>query len=120
MLKTTFCKIELHSPLVLASGILGTSVDLLKRVAANGAGAVTTKSIGPVEREGHNNPTVVEIKNGLYNAVGLPTPGYLRMDEEFKRWKELKVPLIASVYGSSVDGYIKIVQYIQKFNQLSK
>jgi len=116
MLKTTFCKIELHSPLVLASGILGTSVDLLKRVAANGAGAVTTKSIGPVEREGHNNPTVVEIKNGLYNAVGLPTPGYLRMDEEFKRWKELKVPLIASVYGSSVDGYIKIVQYIQKFN----
>jgi len=115
MLKTKFCKIELQNPLVLASGILGTSVDLLKRVAANGAGAVTTKSIGPVEREGHNNPTVVEINKGLINAVGLPTPGYRNMDEEFRRWKEIKVPLIASIYGSCVGDYVKIVEHIQKY-----
>jgi len=115
MLETNFCKIELQNPLVLASGILGTSIDLLNRVAKNGAGAVTTKSIGPIEREGHNNPTIVEIENGLYNAVGLPTPGYLNMDEEFKRWKELKVPLIASIYGSSVKDYVDIAEYIQKY-----
>ncbi len=115
MSKIKFCEIELHNPLVLASGILGTSIDLLNRVADNGAGAVTTKSIGPVEREGHNNPTVVEIENGLYNAVGLPTPGYLNMDNEFKRWKEVKVPLIASVYGSSIEDYVNIVKYIQKY-----
>ncbi len=115
MLKTNFCEIELQNPLVLASGILGTSIDLLKRVIANGAGAVTTKSIGPIEREGHNNPTVVEIENGLYNAVGLPTPGYLNMDDEFKRWKEIKVPLIASIYGSSVEDYINITKYIKKY-----
>ena len=115
MSKTNFCKIELQNPLVLASGILGTSVDLLKRVVANGAGAVTTKSIGPVERAGHNNPTVLEIDNGLYNAVGLPTPGYFNMGEEFKRWKEIKVPLIASIYGSSIEDYVKITEYIQKY-----
>ena len=115
MLKTKFCEIELQNPLVLASGILGTSVDLLKRVAANGAGALTTKSIGPIEREGHNNPTVVEINKGIINAVGLPTPGYKNMDEEFRRWKELNIPLIASVYGSSIVDYVKIVKYIQKY-----
>jgi len=115
MLKIKFCKIELQNPLFLASGILGTSVDLLKRVISKGAGAVTTKSIGPIERQGHNNPTVVEIENGLYNAVGLPTPGYLNMDEELKRWKEIKVPLIASIYGSSVDDYVNITKHIQKF-----
>jgi len=114
-LDTNFCEIELQNPLVLASGVLGVSVDLLKRVVANGAGAVTTKSIGPVEREGHNNPTVVEIENGLYNAVGLPTPGYLNMDEEFKRWSEIKVPLIASIYGSSIEDYVEITEYIQKY-----
>ncbi len=37
------------------------------------------------------------------------------MDDEFERWKELKVPLIASVYGSSIEDYVKIVQYIQKY-----
>ncbi len=115
MLKTKFCKVVLQNPLVLASGILGTSVDLLKRVVANGAGAVTTKSIGPIEREGHNNPTVVEIENGLYNAVGLPTPGYLNMDEEFKRWKEITIPLIASIYGSSIEDYLNITKYIRRY-----
>ena len=115
MLKTNFCKIELQNPLVLASGIFGTSIELLNRAASNGAGAVTIKSIGPIEREGNINPSVVEIENGLYNAVGLPTPGYLNMDEELKQWKNVKVPLIASVYGSSIEDYVKIVEYIQKF-----
>lgn len=115
MLSVELCGVRLKNPLILASGILGTSVDLLKRVELNGAGAVTTKSIGPIEREGHNNPTVIEIKNGLYNAVGLPTPGYLSMDEEFKRWNEIKVPLIASIYGSSVEDYVNIAKYIQKY-----
>lgn len=115
MINTTFCKIELQSPLVLASGILGTSVDIMNRVAENGAGAVTTKSIGPIERQGHNNPSVIEIENGLYNAVGLPTPGYLNMGDELKRWKEIKVPLIASVYGSSIRDYVHIVEYLQKY-----
>ena len=115
MLKTKIGKVELRTPLVLASGILGTSVELMKRVAVNGAGAVTTKSIGSIAREGNANPCVVEIENGIYNAVGLPTPGYLDMDDEFSKWKELDVPLIASIYGSSIEDYVKIVKHIQKF-----
>ncbi len=115
MLKQNFCEIELQNPLVLASGIFGTSVELLNRAASNGAGAVTIKSIGPVEREGNPNPTVVEIEKGLYNAVGLPTPGYLNMDEELKQWKDINVPLIASIYGSSIEDYVNITEHIQKF-----
>jgi dihydroorotate dehydrogenase (NAD+) catalytic subunit len=115
MLKTKLGKIELKKPLVLASGVLGVCIDLLKRVESSGAGAVTTKSIGPVEREGHNNPTVVEIENGLYNAVGLPTPGYLNMEDEFSQWKNMDIPLIASIYGSSIEDYIKITKHIQKY-----
>ncbi|MFH2027872.1 MAG: dihydroorotate dehydrogenase [Nanoarchaeota archaeon] len=115
MISTEFCGIHFSNPTVLASGILGTSVDLMKRVVANGAGAVTTKSIGPVEREGNNNPSVIEITDGIYNAVGLPTPGYLNMDYEFKKWKEMDVPLIVSVYGSSIEDYVKISKHISKF-----
>jgi dihydroorotate dehydrogenase (NAD+) catalytic subunit len=116
MLQTEFCKIQLKNPTVLASGILGTSVELMKRVINNGAGAVTTKSIGPIEREGNNNPCVIELEYGIYNAVGLPTPGYLNMQDEFKDWKTLKAPLIASIYGSTIEDYIDITKYIQKFN----
>lgn len=116
MLKTKIGNVELRTPLVLASGILGTSVELMKRVASNGAGAVTTKSIGPKLREGNANPCVIEIENGIYNAVGLPTPGYLDMHEEFLGWKEIDVPVIASIYGSSIKDYLNIAEYIQQYN----
>jgi len=114
-LNTKLGKIELKNPIVLASGILGTNVEILNRCAANGCGAVTTKSIGPIEREGNKNPSVVEIGNGIYNAVGLPTPGYLNMDYEFEEWRQIKVPLIVSIYGSSVDDYVAITKYLQKY-----
>ena len=115
MLQTNLGNIKLTSPLVLASGFLGTSAEILQRMAASGAGAVTTKSIGPIPRDGHNNPCVVEIENGIYNAVGLPTPGYKNMDEEFRSWTKITVPVIASIYGSSIDDYVKITKYIQKY-----
>ncbi|MCK5138939.1 MAG: dihydroorotate dehydrogenase, partial [Thermodesulfovibrionia bacterium] len=117
MLKAKLGRIQLKTPLVLASGILGTNAQIMKRCIDNGAGAVTLKSIGPIERNGHNNPTVLAFDSGLINAVGLPTPGYLNMDEE---WEEInriiKEPIIASVYGSSVEEYCRIIKYISKFN----
>ena len=52
LLKTTVLGIPFKNPLVLASGILGTSPGLMERVAREGAGAVTSKSAGLVPRAG--------------------------------------------------------------------
>ncbi len=93
---------------------MGVNAGQLIRVAREGAGAVTMKSIGPRERIGHKNPTVVEWEHGLLNAVGLPTPGYRNYDEEFEELKELKkhgVPLIASVYGSKWEEFAEVARY---------
>ncbi len=65
----------LPTPLVLASGIWGTTVSLLERAAAAGCGAVTAKSCGPTPRRGHVNPTCVDWGAGLLNAIGLANPG---------------------------------------------
>ncbi|MEM4261954.1 MAG: dihydroorotate dehydrogenase [Candidatus Diapherotrites archaeon] len=114
-LKTVFCKIELKNPLRLASGILGVNAGQLIRVAKEGAGAVTMKSIGPKERNGHKNPTVIEWEHGLLNAVGLPTPGYKNYDQEFEELKELKklkTPLIASIYGTKWQEFIEVAKYV--------
>ncbi|MCR4369415.1 MAG: dihydroorotate dehydrogenase, partial [archaeon] len=87
----------------------------LIRVAKEGAGAVTMKSIGPRERKGHKNPTVIEWEHGLLNAVGLPTPGYLNTEEEFEELRALKklgVPLIASIYGSKWDEFAQVAEFV--------
>jgi dihydroorotate dehydrogenase (NAD+) catalytic subunit len=102
----------LKNPLVLASGVLGNSSDILKRVHENGCGLVTMKSIGPEPRDGHKNPTVLDLGPGMINAVGLPTPGYLNMENEWTCLEKRKFPVIASIYGGSVEEFQKVAQFV--------
>ena len=95
---------------MLASGILGTTSDILRRAAQSGAGAVVTKSVGPKPREGYPNPTVVEVGCGLLNAVGLPNPGIQAFAEEIRDLGDLEVPLIVSVYGFSPEEYAEVAE----------
>ena len=99
----------MRSPLVLASGVLGTSPGLLERVAACGAGAVTAKSCGPEPRAGHANPISVGWAGGVINAVGLTNPGLKDevpiLREAKARLRELGVPLIASIFAPTVDEF---------------
>jgi len=59
-ISTDLCGVRLQNPLVLASGILGTSATLLEKAASLGAGAVTAKSAGPQPRKGHANPIIAD------------------------------------------------------------
>lgn len=111
-MKTRFLDKELKNPTVLASGILGNSKDILERVHLNGCGLVTMKSIGPGPRDGHNNPTVIDLGHGMINAVGLPTPGYLDMEAEWEALEERDFPIIASIYGGSVDEFKMVAEYV--------
>ena len=61
---------KLKNTTVLASGILGNSKDILKRVYDQGCALVTMKSIGPEPRDGHNNPTVVDLGHVSFGALG--------------------------------------------------
>ncbi|MCK5696399.1 MAG: dihydroorotate dehydrogenase [Desulfobacula sp.] len=106
----------LKNPMVLASGILGNSRDILERVHENGCGLVTMKSIGPEPRDGHKNPTVIDLGHGMINAVGLPSPGYLNMENEWKDLEKRDFPLIASVYGSSVREYQMVAEFVSSKN----
>ena len=74
-LAVDLCGLSLPTPLVLASGIWGTTVSLLVRAAENGCGAVTAKSCGPAPRAGHVNPSCLDWGHGLINAIGLANPG---------------------------------------------
>lgn len=98
--------------MVLASGILGNSMDILERVHENGCGLVTMKSIGPEPRDGHKNPTVIDLGHGLINAVGLPSPGYLNMENEWDDLQRRNFPLIASIYGGSVKEYQRVAEFV--------
>lgn len=104
------CGIKLSNPTVLPSGFLGTSKSLLKRVSENGAGAVTIKSVSLEPREGHKNPTVVAFEAGMLNAVGYSNPGAEETAREFSNIDEIDTPVIASVIGTDVDDFVRVVE----------
>jgi dihydroorotate dehydrogenase (NAD+) catalytic subunit len=104
-LSINFAGLKLRNPTVLASGILGYSAESLESIV-EGAGAVVSKSIGQTPRIGYANPTVVQTKCGLINAMGLPNPGIDAYVQEIRHAKAvLPVPLIVSIYGYSSKEY---------------
>ncbi|MCX6776269.1 MAG: dihydroorotate dehydrogenase [Candidatus Micrarchaeota archaeon] len=114
-LSVSFCGARMKNPTVLASGLLGVNVEMLKRVVKEGAGAVTFKSIGPRVKSGHRNPTVLAYEWGVINAVGLPSPGYRDMGGELSRMKEVGAPVFVSIYGASVGEFREVAEAVAKY-----
>lgn len=111
-MQISFLGKTLHTPMVLASGVLGNNKAILERVWENGCGLPTMKSIGPAPREGHKNPTVIDLGNGMINAVGLPSPGYLNMEDEWQELADRDFPVNASIYGGSVDEFVQVAEFV--------
>ncbi|MEM2949211.1 MAG: dihydroorotate dehydrogenase, partial [Candidatus Bilamarchaeaceae archaeon] len=95
-----------------ASGVLGTTLGSLERIAEEGAGAVTTKSLTIEPRSGHPGPNVIEIECGLLNAMGYPNPGIEEGIKEFSRWRRPE-PLILSIAGKSAEEFATIAERIE-------
>lgn len=102
-LAVDLCGLRLKNPTMLAAGVLDETGKSMAAVARAGAGAIVTKSIGREPREGHHNPTVVELPDGLLNAMGLPNPGIEYFKDEIQEAKAGGVPIIGSVFGGTED-----------------
>ncbi|MBN1889376.1 MAG: dihydroorotate dehydrogenase [Thermoflexales bacterium] len=108
--------LRLRNPIVLASGVLGTSPTLLRRAAEAGAGAVTAKSCGPTPRAGHPNPVTLDWGGGLINAIGLSNPGAEEelglLRETQGLLEELGVPLIASIFAPNIAEFARVARVV--------
>ncbi len=101
--------LKLENPTLLASGILGISPKTFMRIKKSGAGGIVTKSIGLKPNDGYSAPTLVEVEGGYLNAMGLPNPGCEAFSEELKEADWLDMPIVVSVFGSSTEELVKIV-----------
>lgn len=109
------CGARLLNPTILASGILGVSGSSLVNVAKNGAGALTTKSIGMEERKGHPCPVILTYEQGMVNAVGLSNSGVKENIAEIEYAKKhAGIPIIASIFASTIKEFGIIAKEISK------
>ena len=114
-LATLIGQVQLDRPVMLASGILGISLDVFKRLYASGAGAVVTKSISTEPWDGYPNPTIFGLKNGGWiNAVGLSNPGASNFAKMIKPNQD--VPIIVSLVGSVPEDFEMMVNEFRDCN----
>ncbi|PKK81068.1 MAG: hypothetical protein CVT47_04345, partial [Thermoplasmata archaeon HGW-Thermoplasmata-2] len=121
--------LKLKNPTMSASGTLDETGDSMVALAKAGAGAVVTKSIGIKGREGHKNPTVVELEHGLLNAMGLPNPGIDEYGEEIRTAREgiarlrksgkgisgAHVPIIGSIFGADAQEFAALAKRMREY-----
>lgn len=105
----------MENPTMLASGIMGETGGSLLAMAKGGAGALVTKSVGSVPRQGHKNPTLVELEYGYINAMGLPNPGIEAFNEEMYEASKAGIPIVGSVFGSSAEEFASLARRMQDY-----
>jgi dihydroorotate dehydrogenase (NAD+) catalytic subunit len=115
-LKVNLAGVEMENPTMLASGIMGETGGSLLAMAKGGAGALVTKSVGSVPRQGHKNPTLVELEYGYMNAMGLPNPGIEAFNEEMYEASKAGIPIVGSVFGSSAEEFASLARRMQDYS----
>ncbi|MBA4454311.1 MAG: dihydroorotate dehydrogenase [Nitrosopumilaceae archaeon] len=114
-LATSVGKINLKRPAMLASGILGISLDVFNRLYRSGAGAVVTKSLSKEPWEGYPNPTIFSVNEGGWiNAVGLSNPGAPYFAKMIQPNQD--VPIIVSLVGSIPEDFETMVKEFSNCN----
>ena len=117
-LSTSIGNIKLERPTILASGILGISLDVFNRIYRAGAGAIVTKSLSKEPWEGYDNPTIFSVKgDGWINAVGLSNPGAAYFAKMISSNKD--VPIIVSLVGSDEEDFDFMVKQFENVKVLA-
>ncbi len=110
-LKVKLGKLTLDNPIVCASGTFGFGDELRGLADFKSIGAITTKTITLLPREGNPPPRVYETAKGVINSVGLENPGLENfIKEKLPLIRKVPTKRIISVGGFSDEEYGQIVK----------
>ncbi len=97
--------LRLENPSMVASGIMGETGESILRMKDAGAGAVVSKSIGLEPKDGHRNPSFVELDYGYINAMGLPNPGIDAFKDEMEVALAGSAVVLGSIFAADRDDF---------------
>jgi dihydroorotate dehydrogenase (NAD+) catalytic subunit len=105
-LKTQLGKLELHSPVLAASGPLGSSLEYAELIDPGQFGAIIVKGISLEPWPGNPPPRLAETAAGMLNAIGLQNPGLKYfLKHELPRLRGFKTKIIVNIIGRTVEEY---------------
>lgn len=111
--------LALRSPVILAAGTAGYVNELSEVMDLSRVGAVVTKSITALPREGNQTWRIIEHKAGMLNAIGLANVGL----EDFlvsivPELAKCPTTVIGSISGFSIDDYVRVAAAMDEIDTL--
>ena len=113
-LKIKLAGITFENPIWVASGTFGTKGQEFEDfIDFAQVGAIVTKTVTLLPREGNPPPRVVETRSGLLNSIGLPNKGINSfVSKELPELKKMPTKIIVSIAGTSLKDIEKMIKKI--------
>jgi len=105
--------VELHNPIMTASGTSGHGAELAEYGALDGLGAVVVKSLSTTPWPGNPAPRVHEVGAGMLNSVGLQGPGLTAwMADDLPALHAAGARVVVSIWGRTVSDYARAAELV--------
>jgi len=106
--------IRLKNPVMTASGTFGYGREFSDLIDLNCLGAIIVKGLSLEPSKGNPPPRIVETSCGMLNAIGLENVGIEAFEKEKLPFlKKLETPVLANIYGKTVDEYAELAAHIE-------
>lgn len=119
-LATDLAGVSLRNPVILAAGTCGYLDETADVLDLSGVGAVITKSITRLPREGNATWRILECRAGMLNAIGLANVGADHFAQYMApRIPDVPAPVFGSIAGFSIDDYVHVAAMMDEIDALA-
>lgn len=110
-LSTRLGPLTLLTPLVAASGTVGSVVEMDGVADLTAYGAAVSKSVSFEPWSGRPAPRVAPAGIGMLNGIGIQNPGIEHWRQEYEsKLKDLPVPVWGSAVGHTVEDFVRVAE----------
>jgi len=108
-LGVTLGPLSMRSPLIAASGTVGSVVEFRDTIEFSLYGGAVAKSVSPVPWDGRRAPRMAPAGGGMLNGIGIQNPGvHAWLEEIGSELGTVPVPIWGSVVGEDIDGFAEV------------
>lgn len=101
--------LDLRSPLIAASGTVGSVWEWAEAADVAPYGAAVAKSVSPEPWPGRPPPRLAPTRAGMLNGIGIQNPGIEVWAEQMRpRLDSLRVPVWGSAVADAADGFARV------------
>lgn len=114
-LTTKLGALELRTPLIAASGTVGSVWEWAAVADVSCYGAAVAKSVSPEPWTGRPEPRLAPTSAGMLNGIGIQNPGIQAWEENTgRRIHESEVPVWGSAVAEEVEGYALVAVGLER------